>query len=115
MSDLVLVTGLSGFIGANVAAQLLAKGYSVRGTVRNKLKGQQIVDKLAASGTDVSKLELVEADLGSDSGWEAAVQDCRYIQHIASPFPMEAPRQREALVPEARAGAMRVCAFAAQN
>ena len=108
MSDLVLVTGLSGFIGANVAAQLLAKGYSVRGTVRNKAKGQQIVDKLAAHGADVSKLELVEADLGSDSGWEAAVQDCRYIQHIASPFPMEAPRQREALVPEARAGAMRV-------
>ena len=108
MSDLVLVTGLSGFIGANVAAQLLAKGYSVRGTVRNKAKGQQIVDKLAAHGADVSKLELVEADLGNDSGWEAAVQDCRYIQHIASPFPMEAPRQREALVPEARAGAMRV-------
>jgi len=108
MSDLVLVTGVSGFIASHVTERLLAKGYIVRGTVRNKTKGQKIVDKLAANGIDVSKLELVEADLGSDAGWEDAVRDCRYIQHIASPFPLEAPSDREALVPEARAGAMRV-------
>ena len=108
MSDLILVTGLSGFIASHVTAQLLAKGYTVRGTVRNKDKGQQVVDKLAAGGTDVSKLELIEADLGADEGWEQAVKNCRYIQHIASPFPLEAPSNREALVPEARAGAMRV-------
>ena len=108
MADRVLLTGVSGFIGSHITERLLAKGYNVRGTVRNKAKGQKIVDALAANGSDVSKLELVEADLGSDAGWEDAVQDCRYIQHIASPFPLEAPSDREALVPEARAGAMRV-------
>jgi len=108
MPDRVLVTGISGFIASHVTERLLAKGYTVRGTVRNKIKGQKIVDKLAAQGADISQLELVEADLGSDAGWKDAVQDCRYIQHIASPFPLEAPRDREALVPEARAGAMRV-------
>ena len=108
MTDRVLVTGVSGFIGAHVTERLLAKGYDVRGTVRNKVKGQKIVEALAAHGSDVSKLELVEADLGSDAGWEDAVKDCRFIQHIASPFPLEAPSDREALVPEARAGAMRV-------
>ena len=108
MKDRVLVTGLSGFISSHVTERLLAKDYAVRGTVRNKAKGQKIVEALAANGSDVSKLELVEADLGSDAGWEEAVQDCRYIQHIASPFPLEAPSDREALVPEARAGAMRV-------
>jgi len=108
MTDRVLVTGVSGFISSHVTERLLAKGYNVRGTVRNQAKGQKIVDALAANGSDVSKLELVEADLGSDAGWEEAVQDCRYIQHIASPFPLEAPSDREALVPEARAGAMRV-------
>jgi len=87
---------------------LLAKGYDVRGTVRNKAKGSKIVDALAANGCDVSRLELVEANLASDAGWEEAVQDCRYIQHIASPLPLEAPKEREALVPEARAGAQRV-------
>ena len=108
MSDLVLVTGVSGFIAAHVAERLLGKGYAVRGTVRNKKKGQKIVDKLAANGSDVSRLELVEANLGSDAGWDEAVKECRYIQHIASPFPLEAPSNREALVPEARAGALRV-------
>ena len=108
MADRVLVTGVSGFIAAHVTERLLAKGYLVRGTVRNKSKGQKTIDKLAAQGSDVSRLELVEANLGSDAGWKDAVQDCRYIQHIASPFPLEAPNDREALVPEARAGAMRV-------
>ncbi|WP_026941196.1 NAD-dependent epimerase/dehydratase family protein [Hellea balneolensis] len=108
MTDRVLVTGVSGFIGSHVAERLLAKGYAVRGTVRNKVKGQKIVDALEANGADVSRLELVEADLGADTGWADAVKDCRYIQHIASPLPHEAPKEREALVPEARAGAQRV-------
>ena len=108
MTDRVLVTGVSGFIGSHITERLLAKGYAVRGTVRNKVKGQKIVDALAAAGSDVSKLELVEANLSSDAGWRDAVKDCRYIQHIASPLPMDNPSDREALVPEARAGAMRV-------
>ncbi|MEP4051118.1 MAG: NAD-dependent epimerase/dehydratase family protein [Litorimonas sp.] len=108
MTDTVLVTGLSGFIASHVAAGLLAQGYAVRGTVRNKVKGERIVNTLSENGADTTKLELVEADLGEDAGWKDAVKDCRYVQHIASPFPLEAPSNREALVPAARAGAMRV-------
>ena len=59
-------------------------------------------------GCDTSGIELVEVDLGSDAGWSDAVKDCRYIQHIASPLPNDPPTDREALVPEARAGAQRV-------
>jgi len=108
MTDTVLLTGISGFIGSHVAHKLLDGGYAVRGTVRNMTKGENVVEALQAQGADVSKLELVEADLGADMGWSDAVKDCRYIQHIASPFPLEAPSDREALVPEARAGAQRV-------
>ncbi len=108
MADKVLVTGVSGFIASHIAAQLLAKGYAVRGTFRNKAKSAQIVERLKVAGVDVSQLELVEANLDSDEAWPEAVKDCRYIQHIASPFPLEAPDNREALVPEARAGAQRV-------
>ena len=108
MVDKVLVTGVSGFIASHIAAQLLAKGYAVRGTVRNLDKGARVVETLKASGSDVSQLELVEANLDSDQAWPEAVKDCRYIQHIASPFPLEAPDNREALVPEARAGAQRL-------
>jgi len=108
MADRVLVTGVSGFIGSHIAARLLGKGYEVRGTVRNVAKGKRIVEALAETGVDTSRLELVVADLGADAGWAGAVKDCRYIQHIASPLPEIEPENREALVPEARAGAQRV-------
>lgn len=108
MTDRVLVTGLSGFIASHVAKGLLDQGYAIRGTVRNKTKGERIVEALAEQGADTSRLELFEADLSQDAGWKQAVQDCRFVQHIASPFPLQAPSNREALVPSARAGAMRV-------
>jgi len=108
MTDRVLVTGLSGFIASHVAKGLLDQGYAVRGTVRNKAKGERIVEALAQQGADTARLELFEADLSEDTGWKQAVEDCRFVQHIASPFPLEAPSNREALVPAARAGAMRV-------
>ena len=108
MADTVLVTGISGYIGSHVAAKLLEQGFKVRGTVRALGKGQRILKALDAHGADVSGVDLVQANLASDEGWKGAVAGCRFIQHIASPFPMDAPRDREALVPEARAGAMRV-------
>lgn len=108
MADRVLVTGISGFIGSHVAKRLLDKGYDVRGTVRNKAKGERIFDALTHNLADPSRLEIVEANLGADPGWADAVKDCKFIQHIASPFPLDPPTDREALVPEARAGAQRV-------
>jgi len=109
MTDRVLVTGISGFIGSHTAVRLLEKGYQVRGTVRDKDKGARVAAHICKfAGKPAGSIELVEAELTADAGWKKAVADCRYIQHIASPVPLEPPKDREGLVPEARAGAQRV-------
>jgi len=108
MKELVLVTGISGFIAKHVAHVLLMRGYQVRGTVRSLAKADAVRLDLQAAGADTSGLSFIEADLESDNNWDEAVKDCTYIQHIASPFPFEQPSDREALVPAARAGAQRV-------
>lgn len=106
--DLVLLTGLSGFIAKHVAHTLLNAGYRVRGTVRTRAKGEGARSALSRSGVDVSRLEIVELDLSSDRGWAEAAEGCRYVQHTASPFPGAPPRDKFALVPVARDGTLRV-------
>lgn len=110
MTDTVLVTGISGYIAGHVALGLLNKGYAVRGTVRALSKSGAVKEALKAAGADISNLSFAEVNLDSENGWGEAAQGCTYVQHIASPFPMEQPSDREALVPAARAGAQRVLA-----
>ncbi|NDV88016.1 NAD-dependent epimerase/dehydratase family protein [Aurantimonas aggregata] len=107
-SDTVLITGISGFIAKHVALILLERGYTVRGTVRSSAKGEEVRVTLARHGAAVDRLEIIEADLLSDAGWAEAAAGCRFVVHMASPFPMAQPRDRFALVPAAREGTLRV-------
>ena len=108
MGEQVLVTGISGFIAQHIALDLLRRGYAVRGTVRNSDRIDDVRNLLQKSGADVSLLSFAEADLTSDANWREATTGCRYVQHVAAPFPIKQPRDREALVPAARGGALRV-------
>lgn len=108
MADTILITGLSGFIARHVALAFLAKGYAVRGTARSAAKAQRTVDSLTAQGADSARISIVEADLESDAGWRDAVKGCAAVAHLASPFPMENPADRNALTPAAKGGALRV-------
>jgi len=69
--DLVLITGISGYLATWVAKFLLEEGFRVRGTVRSTKNAQQ-QEKLQQI---LPGAEYVEADLRSEEGWDEAVKD----------------------------------------
>lgn len=105
----VLVTGGSGFLGSHCVARLLAAGHRVRTTVRSPGREPAVRAMLAEAGVDPGdRLSFHVADLERDEGWAEAVAGCRYVHHVASPFPPTAPRSDDELVVPARDGALRV-------
>ena len=62
-----------------------------------------------AAGTGAGNaLSFTEADLLADAGWAAATAGCRYVLHVASPFPLGPPRHEDDLIIPAREGTLRV-------
>jgi nucleoside-diphosphate-sugar epimerase len=114
MSETVLVTGATGFIAQHCILQLLEAGYQVRGTARTPERGEEIAAILSAHLSDAARARLpqdfavVAADLTSDAGWDDAVKGCRFVLHVAGPFPPDSPKNEDELIIPARDGALRV-------
>jgi dihydroflavonol-4-reductase len=105
----VLVTGGSGFVGAHVILQLVRAGHQVRTTVRNLNRESAVRAMLKAGGQEPGDgLSFFAADLQSDAGWQEAAAGCDYVVHVASPIPVNAPKQEDELIVPARAGPLRV-------
>ncbi|MGD9783991.1 MAG: SDR family oxidoreductase [Hyphomicrobiaceae bacterium] len=116
MTDIVLVTGGTGFIAKHCIAELLRAGRRVRTTARDVDRGRQaLAGALVAAGVDAGAVDIVPADLTQDEGWDAAVTGCRYVLHVASPFPITQPANRDEVVKPARDGTLRVLAAAARG
>lgn len=109
MADTVLVTGGTGFLAGHCLAQLLARGHDVRTTVRDAGREAAVRSTLDAAGVDAGpRLTVAVANLEADDGWDAAVAGCRYVLHVASPFPAVQPSDPDELIVPARDGALRV-------
>lgn len=64
---------------------------------------------LASAGApSAGEVELVQADLMSDAGWQAAMAGCEHVLHVASPFPAAAPKDEDEVILPARDGTLRV-------
>jgi nucleoside-diphosphate-sugar epimerase len=108
-SELVLVSGGSGFIGVHCILQLLRAGYRVRTTVRSLEREQDVRAMLRVGGVEAGDaLTFAAANLTSDAGWPQAVAGSDYVLHVASPFPLKVPKDENELIVPAREGALRV-------
>lgn len=103
----VLVTGASGYIAAHIIKILLESGYKVRGTVRDPTNAQKCKPIKDLVPSKVENLELVKADLtDSVEKWIPVVKDCKYVLHVASPFPHKEPRNPEEVIQPAVDGTL---------
>jgi nucleoside-diphosphate-sugar epimerase len=110
----ILVTGATGFIAGHVIEELLRSGHEVRGTVRSLRDPARVAHLHRIADALGGRLELVEADLSRDAGWDAAVGGQEYVVHTASPFPATPPRDETELIRPAVDGTLRVLAASAR-
>jgi nucleoside-diphosphate-sugar epimerase len=114
-SPTVLVTGATGFIAMHCILQLLEHGYRVRATLRS-LARETRLRQIFMQHTDVGdRLEFAVTDLLKDEGWNDALSGCEYVVHVASPFPLESPKDENELLAPARDGTQRVLRASANN
>jgi dihydroflavonol-4-reductase len=106
--ETVLVTGGSGFLASWCLVELLQRGYSVRATLRDLGREQEVRDAVGSQVQASERLSFHAADLTRDDGWRQAVDGCDYVLHVASPFPPAQPKDPDELIVPAREGTLRV-------
>jgi dihydroflavonol-4-reductase len=104
----VLVTGGSGYLGGWCVIELLRRGYAVRTTVRDLGREPELRALVSGEVDPGERLTVVQADLLADEGWDAAVEGCDHVLHVASPFPPAQPKDPDELIVPARDGTLRV-------
>ena len=109
MTDKVLVTGGTGFLGMQMLLQLLNKGYDVRTTVRSLKSKDKVLTTLRNNGvSNFDQLSFIEADLSKDDNWEAAMADRDYVLSVASPVFFEIPKDESEVIRPAIEGIIRI-------
>jgi dihydroflavonol-4-reductase len=81
-----LVTGGTGFVGANVVRALMQRGAEVRALVRPRSDTRNL---------DSLEVELVAGDLRDRGSLEAALEGCDTVYHVAAMYALWAPNPRE--------------------
>ncbi len=115
MSEKVLLTGISGYIGLHCAKQLLESGYRVIGSIRSLTKEAEVLRSLNGAGVETSNLSFVKLDLMKDDGWDDAMNGCDYLMHTASPFSIANPKHEAEVIEPAVDGTLRAMRAAENN
>ena len=82
----ILVTGATGYIASWVIKKLLEQGHTVHATVRdlNKKASFQHLEYIAEKSA--GNIQFFQANLLDEGSFDAAMQGCEVVIHMASPF-----------------------------
>ena len=83
---MILITGVSGFVGAAVARMLVAEGHPVRALVRATSSRVNLADP---------RIEIAEGDLRDAASLARAMRDVRVLFHVAADYRLWARHPEE--------------------
>jgi nucleoside-diphosphate-sugar epimerase len=87
-SELILLTGATGFIGFAVLRAALQHGYNIRAAVRSEEKAKLIRTNPVLKYVTQDQLTFVVIpDFLAEGAFDSALKDVKYIVHVASPMP----------------------------
>jgi len=94
----VCVTGAGGYIGSWLVKNLLQRGYTVNGTLRNPNDKAKTGPLLSLPGA-AERLKLFQADLSEEHAFDSAVESCQGVFHVASPMDFSKPSEDDFVQP----------------
>lgn len=83
----VAVSGITGFVGAQVVKDLLGEGYTVHGTARNISNPERLAHITGLPGA-AERFRAFSADLLTPGAFDEALVGCTGAIHCASPYAM---------------------------
>jgi len=110
-----VVTGSTGYVGAELTKQLLQKGFDVRGTVRSSSSKRSVELQNALVKIGPGQLQLAEADLLKPGSFDTVLEGADYLFHVASPFVIHVADQQRDLIEPAVNGTRNVMLAAAKH
>ncbi|XP_059456935.1 vestitone reductase-like isoform X2 [Corylus avellana] len=105
---LVCVTGGTGFIGSWLIMRLLDRGYSVRTTVRSDSEQKKDISFLTSLPRASERLQIFNADLSDPQSFNAPIEGCTGVFHVATPVDFEDREPEEIVTKRAIDGALGV-------
>merc|ERR1712087_228877 len=100
------ITGANGFIASNLTASLVAKGHTVRGTIRSSDESKTSI--LKANGAE----PYIVSDLTDEAAMTAAFKGCDGVFHLAAVHPQygfaDTPIGRQGMIAAAVEGVLTV-------
>lgn len=114
-SSPVLVTGATGYVAGWLVKCLLAQGFTVHAAVRDPSNSDKLKYLNELADQAPGKIEYFEADLLAKGSYADAMQGCKVVFHMASPFTLGAGDPKKDLIEPAQLGTRNVLEQANQT